>query len=86
MIFTLRNNYNISGVKKTGTIAEWIRLMQDYKLIIAPDSPNLTKELNNYVWSDKKAGIPVDEWNHLISGIRYYFMNQNQMRIVTKAR
>ena len=86
MIFTLRDNYNISGVKKTGTVAEWIRLMQDYKLIIAPGSPNLTKELNNYVWSDKKAGIPVDEWNHLISGIRYYFMNQNQMRIVTKAR
>ena len=86
MIFTLRSNYNISGVKKTGTIAEWIRLMQDYKFIITSDSTNLTKELNNYVWSDKKAGIPIDEWHHLIDGIRYRFMNQNQMRIPTKAR
>lgn len=86
MIKNLQSKYNIQGVKKTGTVAEWIRLIQDYKLIITEESHNLAKELNNYVWSDKKAGIPIDAWNHLISGIRYRFMNQNQMRIVTKAR
>ncbi|MBA7541744.1 hypothetical protein ES705_34060 [subsurface metagenome] len=85
MIKNLQTKFNIQGVKKTGTIAEWIRLMQDYKFIITEDSPNLTKELNNYVWSDKKAGIPIDAWNHLIDGIRYRFMSQNQMRIPTKA-
>ncbi|MBA7550125.1 hypothetical protein ES705_42631 [subsurface metagenome] len=85
MIKNLQTKFNIQGVKKTGTIAEWIRLMQDYKFIITEDSPNLTKELNNYVWSDKKAGIPIDAWNHLIDGIRYQFMSQNQMRIPTKA-
>ncbi|MBA7669255.1 hypothetical protein ES703_77384 [subsurface metagenome] len=86
MIKNLQSKYNIQGVKKTGTLAEWIRLIQDYKLIITEGSHNLAKELNNYVWSDKKAGIPIDEWNHLIDGIRYVFMNQNQMRIPTKAR
>jgi len=86
MIKNLQFGFNIRGVKKTGTIAEWIRLMQDYKIIITDDSHNLAKELNNYVWSDKKAGIPVDEWNHLIDGIRYRFMSQNQMRIPTRAR
>jgi len=85
MIKNLAMKFNIQGVKKTGTIAEWIRLMQDYKFIITEDSPNLTKELNNYVWSDKKAGIPIDAWNHLIDGIRYRFMSQNQMRIPTRA-
>ena len=86
MIKNLQSKYNIRGVKKTGTLAEWIRLIQDYKIIVTEGSNNLAKELNNYVWSDKKAGIPIDEWNHLIDGIRYVFMNQNQMRIVTKAR
>ncbi len=86
MIKNLQTKFNIRGIKKTGTIAEWIRLMQDYKLIITDDSHNLAKELNNYVWSDKKAGIPTDSWNHLIDGIRYRFMAQNQMRKTTKAR
>lgn len=86
MIGNLQRRFNIRGIKKTGTIAEWIRLMQDYKIIVAGDSPNLTKELNNYVWSDKKAGIPIDAWNHLIDGIRYRFMAQNQMRVPTRAR
>ncbi len=86
MIKNLQSKYNIQGVKKTGTIEEWIRLIQDYKLIVTEGSYNLAKELNNYVWSDKKAGIPIDAWNHSISGIRYRFMNQNQMRIPTKAR
>ena len=87
MIKSLQTKFNIRGIKKTGTVAEWIRLMQDYKIIITKDeSHNLAKELNNYVWSDKKAGIPIDAWNHLIDGIRYRFMAQNQMRVPTKAR
>ena len=45
--------------------------MQDYKIVVTPNSLNLQKELNNYAWSDKKAGIPIDEYNHLIDAIRY---------------
>jgi len=77
--------HNIHGVSKKGTIAEWIRLMQDYRFIITEDSFNLAKELNNYMWLDKKAGIPDDNWNHLIDGGRYFFMDQTQTRAFTRA-
>ena len=69
---------NIRGVKKDGTVSEWLKILQDYKLVVTEGSKNLTKELNNYVWADTKAGIPVDAWNHLIDAFRYYFMFQKQ--------
>ena len=43
--------------------------MLDYTLIIHGD--NLTRELNNYVWMDKKGEYPCDEYNHLIDAARY---------------
>ena len=45
--------------------------MQDYTLIVDVNSHNLKKELNNYVWSDKKSETPVDNYNHLIDAARY---------------
>ena len=69
---------NIRPVKKDGTVAEWLKHLQDYKHIITPDSHNLAKEFNNYVWSDTKAGIPIDAFNHLIDAGRYYKMFQKQ--------
>jgi len=86
MIAELSRSFNIKGVKKTGTVGEWIRVMQDYKWIITDRSYNLAKELNNYVWTDNKAGIPIDAFNHLLDGIRYFIMNMNQIRPITKAR
>jgi len=85
MIASLKTKFNIRGVKKTGTVAEWIRLMQDYKFIIDPESYNTTKEFNNYTWNDKKAGIPIDSFNHQIDPIRYVYMSKNTMRAKTKA-
>ena len=85
MIANLKLKYNIEGVKKTGFIVEWIRLMQDYRFIITEDSHNTAKEFNNYVWDDRKAGIPIDAWNHQIDPARYVFMAQNQVRPVTRA-
>lgn len=58
-------------VKYAGSIQDGIRKMQDFQIIITPRSTNLKKELNNYVWNDKKASVPVDDWNHLIDGSRY---------------
>lgn len=69
---------NIQPVKKDGTVSEWLKKLQDYKLIITEDSHNLGKELQNYVWADDKAGIPIDAWNHCIDSFRYYFMYQKQ--------
>ena len=75
MLSQLRSYFNIRGVnKKKWTISEALKMMQDYEHIITEDSINLAKEFNNYVWNDKKAGIPIDAFNHLIDGGRYRFM------------
>ena len=65
---------NVHPVKKDGCVSEWLKILMDYQLVITEDSYNLQKELNNYIWSDSKAGIPVDAFNHLIDSFRYYFM------------
>ena len=63
----------ISGIvavnKPAGSVMAGIKLMQDYKIIVHPDSKNIATELNNYVW---KNGIPIDLYNHRIDAIRYY--------------
>ena len=61
---------NIKAVKK-GTIESGITRMQDYQLIVSPDSTNIARELNNYVYADKGSKLYVDKYNHAIDGIRY---------------
>ena len=61
---------NIKAVKK-GTIESGITRMQDYELIVSPESTNIAKELNNYVYADKGSKLYVDNYNHAIDGIRY---------------
>jgi phage terminase large subunit len=74
MINELRKYFNISPVNKAKwTVAEALKMMQDYEHIITETSYNLAKEFNNYIWNDKKAGIPIDGFNHLIDGGRYRF-------------
>jgi len=66
----------IEAVKGPGSISAGIAIMQDYHLIIDPDSINLIKELNNYAWNDKKSGTPIDMFNHLLDAARYAIQNQ----------
>ena len=61
---------NIKPVKK-GTIESGITRMQDYHLVVSPESTNIAKELNNYVYADKGSKLYVDNYNHAIDGIRY---------------
>jgi phage terminase large subunit len=61
---------NIKPVKK-GTIESGITRMQDYELIITPESTNIAKEMNNYVYADKGSKLYVDSYNHAIDGVRY---------------
>ena len=74
----LSKHFNSKRVRKTKTVVDWIRELQNYELIISQESYNLAKELQNYVWSDKKAGVPVDDWNHLCDAFRYYYMEINK--------
>jgi len=66
------NNLNIlPAVKGQGSVTHGITLMQDYDLIVDPDSTELIKELNNYSWMEKKSSTPIDDYNHAIDAIRY---------------
>ena len=61
----------IPCVKGKGSVLTGIQKMQKYTIIVTPRSKNLIKELNNYIWLDKKSDVPIDDFNHLIDPIRY---------------
>jgi phage terminase large subunit len=65
---------NIKGIDKP-KIIDRIALVNDYELIVEPDSTNLIKELNNYVWHDKKSETPIDDYNHLLDALGYAVWN-----------
>ena len=61
----------VPTIKGQGSVTYGISLLQDYDLIITPESINLIKELNNYCWLEKKSNTPIDNHNHLIDALRY---------------
>ena len=61
----------VPTVKRSGSILSGIALLQDYDLIVDPDSMELIKELNNYTWATKGQTKPVPKWDHCIDAIRY---------------
>lgn len=67
-----KTNKPIRSVKKApGSVMQGIRLMQNYELIITPNSSNVIKELRNYKWNDKSKVAPIDQFNHAMDAIRY---------------
>jgi phage terminase large subunit len=72
------HSLNVQKCKKGhNSVIEGIKLLEGFKLIISPDSTNMVKELNNYIWNDRKSGTPIDMYNHLIDGLRYYVTSIN---------
>jgi phage terminase large subunit len=79
LITELSRDCNIvASIKGQGSITYGISLLQDYDLIIDPESTDLIKELNNYVWLEKKSQTPCDNWNHAIDALRYAVSYQLQ--------
>jgi len=71
----LQKYFNVRPTNKAKyPVAEALKMMSDYEIIITEGSSNLAKELNNYIWHDKKSGVPIGSFNHLIDGLRYYFI------------
>lgn len=74
-----RLSYDLGGLglnmqkadKGAGSIQEGIKKMQDYQIVVTKDSHNLKKELNLYVWNDKKSSTPIDAHNHGLDALRY---------------
>ena len=56
-------------VKGPDSIRAGIKKIQEYELVV--EGVNLGKELDNYVWSDKKSDTPIDAYNHILDSLRY---------------
>jgi phage terminase large subunit len=68
----------VAAIKGQGSITYGISLLQDYDLVIDPESVELIKELNNYCWLEKKSQTPCDNWNHCLDALRYSISYQLQ--------
>jgi phage terminase large subunit len=72
LITELKRHCNVKpSIKGQGSVTYGISLLQDYDLVVSPDSTNLIKELNNYRWLERKSNTPIDKYNHLIDAVRY---------------
>lgn len=70
-----KKGLNIKPTQKSpGIVTASILKMLEYQIVITPESYNIKKEFKNYCWSDKKAGIPIDKYNHGIDAVRYAFL------------
>lgn len=70
-----KKGLNIKPTQKSpGIVTASILKMLEYQMVITPESYNIKKEFKNYCWSDKKAGIPIDKYNHGIDAVRYAFL------------
>jgi phage terminase large subunit len=61
----------VPAIKGPDSVTYGISVLQDYDLIVSPESINLIKELNNYCWLEKKSKTPIDAHNHLLDPLRY---------------
>jgi phage terminase large subunit len=61
----------VATEKGAGSITAGLALMQDFEIVLEPNSQNIAKEFNNYIYSDKKSGLVIDNYNHAIDAIRY---------------
>jgi phage terminase large subunit len=64
------DGFNILGLGKE-KIVIGIRHLQSWTFKVTETSENLIRELNNYVWLDKKGEVPTDTENHLLDPLRY---------------
>lgn len=68
--------------KYSGSVLDGIRLLEQHApFYVTERSLNVIKELDNYTWQiDAKTGKatnePIDNWNHIIDGVRYVAMEK----------
>lgn len=83
-----RKGLNIRACEKgAGSVSAGISRLLEYTLVVTPQSYNVMRELKNYAWNDRKAGVPQDNNNHAIDAIRYIFMQltkQNYFKAVIR--
>lgn len=68
-----QKGFNIEKCVKR-PLKERIRLIKNFQIVVTPESTKLKRELNNYVWNDKKASIPLSNgYDHYINAMEYAF-------------
>jgi len=73
----VRKGLNIVACSKR-KITEDIKAISNYKIIVTEGSFNVARELNTWVWLDKRGEVPLDANNHSIDPIRYGFNKLTQ--------
>jgi phage terminase large subunit len=67
---------NIKRCKKGGgSVLRNINTVQGYTLIVTKRSKNVVKALRNYVWHDKRSGVPKNDFKHFPDAIGYAAMD-----------
>ena len=61
----------VECTKGAGSIKNGLAKMINKNIVVTENSINAIRELNNYVWNDKKSNVPCDNYNHLIDAVRY---------------
>lgn len=60
---------------KDKSILSGIEIMQEYEFLLIGE--NAVEEFENYCYKQNRAGeslgVPVDDWNHIIDPVRYFF-------------
>lgn len=62
----------VKAKKGAGSVLDGFRLLKDFEIIVEQGSKNIITELNNFV---EKNGVPIGDYDHAISAIRYAFMS-----------
>ena len=70
------------GNSKFGSIIDGINVMKKYKIYLYKGSHNLQVEFEQYKWATNTLGVdlgkPIDNYNHLIDGARYFCRTELQ--------
>jgi phage terminase large subunit len=74
-----RMGNNIREAEKgQGSVSAGLMALQDYKMIVSPESINIQNEFKNYVWLDGNAKLVIDDFNHTIDPLRYCYTFLNK--------
>jgi phage terminase large subunit len=76
--------------KGSDSIKYGIQIMQEEDYLVTEQSMNIIKELRKYAWKKDKntnepTNDPIDDFNHLIDGIRYHEMMSISKRVKRSA-
>jgi phage terminase large subunit len=75
----------IECVKGPDSVRKGIMDIQGYKIIVDSGDYALKTELNHYIWNSKRAGVPIDKYNHAIDSMRYAYQNLKEQPVYSFA-